>query len=325
MKFYKALVAAAVSSFVLSGSALAQDSAKRTYYFAAQFLGHPYLLDVYAGFDHAAEKLGVDIKRVGPQDWNPPAAVQAFEQVLARKPDGIITVMWDSSPKPVVKRAMEQGIPVIVIEANQPDNGAVAFVGLDNYQAGEDAAKQLIQRGGDTGKMVAIGNWGASNTDAKFQGLSDYLAKNSKWTIAGKVEDNVNTNGAIEAAKTVFNSYPDATGIVGLNSSSGSGIVLAVEELGMDVSKMTIIANDREDTVIDGIDSGIIDATIINKTALEAYLAVQLLESFNDEKTGLASVPISKDNKASGTSPFPQNVYMGTSVIDKSNVEYFKR
>jgi ABC-type sugar transport system substrate-binding protein len=44
---------------------------------------------------------------------------------------------------------MAAGIPVVVIEANLPDSGAMSFIGLDNYQAGADTAKELIKLGGD--------------------------------------------------------------------------------------------------------------------------------------------------------------------------------
>jgi ribose transport system substrate-binding protein len=218
---------------------------------------------------------------------------------------------------------MAAGIPVVVIEANLPDSGAMAFIGLDNYQAGADTAKELIKLGGESGKVVALGNWGASNTDAKYRGFSDYLAAHSKWTILGKVDDKGTTNPAIEAAKSLLNTYNDATGIVGLDSSAGTGLGLAAEELRMDISKLTIVVNDREDAVLDYIHKGVIGASILNKTALEAYMAIELLEAYNDSKIGLADVPISTNNKSAGVTPMPENVFMGTVVVDKNNVEYF--
>jgi ABC-type sugar transport system substrate-binding protein len=296
---------------------------KRSYIFAAGVLGHPYWNAAYQGFDYAAQKFGVDIKRVGPQDWNPPAQAEAVEQSIAKKPDGIIAVLWDGSSIPPIKKAMAAGIPVVVIEANLPDSGAMAFIGLDNYQAGADTAKELIKLGGESGKVVALGNWGASNTDAKYRGFSDYLAAHSKWTILGKVDDKGTTNPAIEAAKSLLNTYNDATGIVGLDSSAGTGLGLAAEELRMDISKLTIVVNDREDAVLDYIHKGVIGASILNKTALEAYMAIELLEAYNDSKIGLADVPISTNNKSAGVTPMPENVFMGTVVVDKNNVEYF--
>jgi ribose transport system substrate-binding protein len=137
------------------------------------------------------------------------------------------------------------------------------------------------------------------------------------------VDDKGTTNPAIEAAKSLLNGYKDATGIVGLDSSSGTGVGLAAEELGIDLSKKTIVVNDREDAVLDYIKKGVIGASILNKTALEAYMAIQLLEAYNDSKIGLADVPISSDNKAAGVIAMPQNVYMGTVVVDKTNVQYF--
>ena len=305
----------------MSTTAFAGD--KRSYIFAAGVLGHPYWNAAYQGFDYAAQKFGVDIKRVGPQDWNPPAQAEAVEQSIAKKPDGIIAVLWDGSSIPPIKKAMAAGIPVVVIEANLPDSGAMAFIGLDNYQAGADTAKELIKLGGESGKVVALGNWGASNTDAKYRGFSDYLAAHSKWTILGKVDDKGTTNPAIEAAKSLLNTYNDATGIVGLDSSSGTGLGLAAEELRMDISKLTIVVNDREDAVLDYIHKGVIGASILNKTALEAYMAIELLEAYNDSKIGLADVPISTNNKSAGVTPMPEYVFMGTVVVDKNNVEYF--
>ena len=305
----------------MSTTAFAGD--KRSYVFAAGVLGHPYWNAAYQGFDYAAQKFGVDIKRVGPQDWNPPAQAEAVEQSIAKKPDGIIAVLWDGSSIPPIKKAMAAGIPVVVIEANLPDSGAMAFIGLDNYQAGADTAKELIKLGGESGKVVALGNWGASNTDAKYRGFSDYLAAHSKWTILGKVDDKGTTNPAIEAAKSLLNTYNDATGIVGLDSSAGTGLGLAAEELRMDISKLTIVVNDREDAVLDYIHKGVIGASILNKTALEAYMAIELLEAYNDSKIGLADVPISTNNKSAGVTPMPENVFMGTVVVDKNNVEYF--
>ena len=67
---------------------------------------------------------------------------------LSKRPDGIVAVLGDGSSIPPVKKAVAAGIPVVVIEANLPDSGAMNFIGLDNYQAGADTAKQMIKLGG---------------------------------------------------------------------------------------------------------------------------------------------------------------------------------
>lgn len=323
-RLYSCLSAAAfaLSAATFSGQSAAQEH-KRTYYYASQLQGHPYLLDSLLGMDYAAKKFDVNIVTLGPQSWDPVAHAEAVEQAIAKKPDGIVTTLWEPGAVPAIKRAMSQGIPVVVIEAVTPDSGALTFVGLDNYEAGVDTAKELIKRAGKTGKLVVSGNWGASNTDAKFKGLMDHLKANSQWELLGRVDDKATTETAIDAAKTMFNTYKDMTAVIGLDSSSGTGICLAAEELDKDIKLLTVIVHDREAPVLECVQSGDIDATIVNKTALQAYMAIQLLEAYNDEKVGLASVPISSDNKAAGVIPFPQYIYMGTQVIDKDNIQYF--
>ncbi len=317
---------AAAATLLLAGTAMAQDGAARTYVYASQLQGHPYLLDSLLGMDYAEKKFGVSIERLGPQGWDPVAGAEAVEQAIARKPAGIITTLWEPGAVPGIRRAMEQGIPVVVIEAVTPDDGgALTFIGLDNYEAGVATAKELIKRGGDSGSYVASGNWGASNTDAKFLGMTEYLEANSKWKLAGRIDDKATTSTAIDAAKTMFNTYPDITAVIGLDSSSGTGICLAAEELDKDITDLTVIVHDREDPVLECIGDGAIDATIINKTALQAYLAVQMLEAYNDQNIGLADVPISADNKTAGVNPFPARIFMGTEVIDKDNVTNFVR
>jgi len=313
-------------SLVLSLVATAQERSGRTYIYASQLQGHPYLLDVHLGFDYAQAKFGITVERSGPQGWDPVAAASAVEQAIAQKPDGIITSLWEPGAVPGIRRAIEQSIPVVVIEAVTEDTGgALTFIGLDNYAAGVDTAKELIKRGGDSGKLALSGNWGASNTDAKVQGLSDWLAANSQWEIVGRVDDKATTSTAIEAAKTLFNTYPDITAVVGLDSSSGTGICLAAEELEKDITDLVVIVHDREDAVLECIADGVIDATIINKTALQAYMAVQFLEAYHDSSIGFADVPISANNAQAGINPFPQEIYMGTQVIDQDNVAHFMR
>jgi ribose transport system substrate-binding protein len=299
------------------------EQEKKVYYYVAGFHSHPYFLDMHLGFRYAAEKFNVEIKKMGPDGWDAKAQAEALETAVAMKPDGIITVMWDASGKPAVKRAMESGIPVIVVEATVPDSGAMTYIGLDNYDCGVETAQEIIARGGNSGKLVAQGNWGASNTDSKFQGLKDYLEANSDWEIVAKVDDKANTEVAIEAAKSIFNNYPDVTAIAGLDSSSGSGIGIAMEELNIDPDGYTIVVHDREDMTLEYIEKGFIDSTLINKTATSAYLAIMLLEAWNNSNMGFADLPISGDNKDAGANPFPKYMYNGGIIIDKDNVDKF--
>jgi ribose transport system substrate-binding protein len=296
---------------------------KRHYYYIGAVNAHPYFLDAFLGVEYAKERLGVDITVLGPNDYDMTAMVAAIEQTIPKKPDGILTMCWDSTPVPAIKKAMAAGIPVITMFTTVPDSGALTYIGLDNYQSGVVTGEQLIKRGGTKGKLGIIMNAGASNTEAKKAGALAAL-EGTDWEVVVQAEDKANTEVAIEAAKSMFNAHPELTGILGLDSSSGTGIGRAIEELGIDASDMTIVVHDREDVTLEYIEKGIIDATIEAKTALPPYLAVYLLEDYNDRKKG-NDVPISRNNWESGVSSMPRNIYVGAVVIDQSNVQNFLR
>jgi ribose transport system substrate-binding protein len=313
---------ASVLVFALAaGTAGAQ--AKKHYYYIGALNSHPYFLDTWLGIEYTKKQLNVDITVLGPNDYDTAKEGAAIEQTIPKKPDGIMVPLWDSAPLPAVKKAMAAGIPVVALYTTVPDSGTISYVGLDNYQAGYDTGVELIKRGGTSGKLGIIMNAGASNTEAKKAGALAAL-KDTKWEVVVQAEDQANGEVAIEAAKSMFNSHPEITGVLGLDSSSGTGIGRAIEELGLQKKKMTIVVHDREDVTLDYIDKGIIAATVEAKTAIGPYLAVLLMQDYNSRKKA-NDIPISVNNWDSGVKSIPQFVYVGSVIIDKSNVKNFLR
>jgi ribose transport system substrate-binding protein len=313
-----------LSTLVLLGLLIVGATAfakPRVYYYVAPLMGHPYVYDQHLGFKYAAIKFNCEIVRLGPDGWDTVAAAQAHEQALAKKPDGIIVCLWDPSMIPGIKKARAAGIPVIDIEAYIAGAEINTYIGLDNFQCGVDTAKELIRRAGTKGNMVMQGNWGASNTEAKLAGFMSYLNANSEWKVVTQVDDKANTEVSIEGAKSAFNNFKNLQGYVGIDSSSAPGIGAAMEELGIKPGSLTVITHDREDATLEYIAKGYIQASLINKTAMQAYLAIGMLEMWYTG--GFADAPVSSNNKASGFEIMPQFMYTGAVMINKENVNYF--
>ncbi len=294
---------------------------QRTYYLCSSHQAHPYFADSHLALRYAAEYFQVNIVAAGPEGWDTKAQAESIEQAIAKKPAGIITRMWDDSPAEAVKKAMAAGIPVVLTETRTAVNPALSYIGLDNYQCGRDTAAELVKRAGNSGKVALMGNWGAANTDAKLAGVKDYLKENTSWVVVVEADDKAATADAIEAAKSVFNNYPDVNAIIGLDSSSGTGIATAMDELKKAPGSVKVVVHDREPATLEFIKSGYIDATLINKTATDEYMAILLMEDWNNG--GLKNIPISADNAKAGVNPVPENMYNTAAVIDASNVDLF--
>ena len=270
-----------------------------TYYYIGVNNNHPYWYDVHQGFEYAAEQLGVRVVKSGVDGWDPQGQAAALEQAITKNPDGIIVPVFDASMLPGLKAAKEAGIPVVAIESTMEDAEVVSYIGLDNYDSGKQTAKQLIEYGGDGGKVVIMGN----------------------WEIIAKLDDKAVTETAIEQAKAAFNNYPEMTAIIGLDSSSGAGIGAAMEELGKEPGSITVVVHDREVLTLEYIEKGYLNCTMVNKTASMPFLALQILEGI--VKHNMQGLPISADNAASGVNAVPEVCYNGTVVITQDNVENF--
>lgn len=299
----------------------ATSDKQNTYYYVGVNHNHPYWYDVHQGFEFAAEKIGAKVVKFGPDGWDPAAQAQAMEQAITKQPDGIITAIFDASMLPAVEKAANAGIPVIAIESTMEGANVISFIGLDNYRSGEQTAAKLIEEGGDSGKVVVMGNWGAANTDQKLSGFETYLAANSNWEVIAKLDDKAITETAIEQAKTAFNNYPEMTAIVGLDSSSGAGIGGAMEELNLEPGSFVVVVHDREVTTLDYVKKGYINCTLINKTASMPYQALIMLEAIT--KGDMMNMPVSADNAAAQVNPIPETIYNGTVFVTKDNVDHF--
>jgi ribose transport system substrate-binding protein len=304
--------------------------ADRTYYLCSSHQAHTYFTDSHIALRYAAEYFNVKIIASGPDGWDTAAQAQAIEQAISKQPAGIITRLWDAAPLDAVRQATAAGIPVVITETRMGETrddigGALTYIGLNNYDCGRDTARELIKHAGASGNLVLMGNWGASNTDAKRAGVEDWLKENAPgWTIVGTVDDKADTAAAIEAGKSLLNTYGSRPnlGIIGLDSSSGTGISQAMEELSLPAGSATIVVHDREPSTLDYIEKGYIAATLCNKTATDEYMAILVMEDWNNG--GLKNVPLSSDNAAAGITSVPDNMYNTAFAITKANVQYFK-
>jgi len=296
-------------------------AADRQYYFVGAVLGHPYMIDMKLGIQYASEKLDVNLDIVGPQAWDMVAQAEALEQTIAKNPDGIIMPLWDGTVVPGIKKAMSRGIPVVTVESTVPGSGALSYVGLDNYQAGVAAGKEIISRAGNSGKLGVVMNAGAANTELKKEGLLDTL-KDTDWEVVSFAESEGDPQKATESSKAMFKSNSDITAAVALDSGGSTGLGLAVEELN-NKKGMLIVGSDREDITLEYIDKGLMDCTIVAKTALMPYFALVMLEDYNNRVQN--DVPISSNNKEANIASAPEKCYVGTVVVDSDNIKYFLR
>jgi len=278
-----------------------------------------YFYDHKMGMEKVGKELGVRTEYVGPAEYDMNAMISAFEQAIAKKPNGIVVVGFEASLNPIIKKAMDAGIPVVTVDADLPDSGRLAFIGTGNVNAGRMGGDKLAELIGKKGKVALMTKPGQSNLEERIKGYKEALAKYPDIEIVQIADTQSDPVVAAQAASALLQKYPDLAGLACVEGAGGSGAATAVKEANL-VGKVKIVSMDRGAEVIQAIEEGTISASVAQQTALMPYYATQILYNLANSK-----VEITNDNKSANVLGIPTTVDTGVIIVDKDNAKYFKR
>lgn len=277
----------------------------------------PYMIDHKLGVRLAGEELGVKTRCVGPVGADIAGMIVALEQITAEKPAGILVVGVDPALREPIDRAIEQGIPVITLDADVPASKRYTFIGTGNYNAGLTGGEILAEAIGYKGEVALLTTPGLSNLEERIRGYKDTLAKYPDIEIVAIGDDKADHAVAATATAAILQAHPNLAGIGCVDAGGGAGAAVAVREAGM-IGEIKIVAMDRDEITLDYIRKGIIYASIAQKTALMSYLGVKLLYSLHHN-----FIPLTTDNVKANVVPLPITIDTGTEVIVVENVDFW--
>jgi len=278
-----------------------------------------YFYDHKLGMKKAGELLGVETEYKGPSDLDMAAMVADLELAIARQPAGLVVVGFDDSLTPVVDKAVDAGIPVVTVDADLPRSRRIAFVGTGNYNAGLQGGLKLAELIGGEGQVALLTKTGQSNLNERIDGYKAALARYPRIAVVEVSNTDSDPVKAATVASLLLQRYENLAGIACVEAAGGAGTATAVKEANR-VGKVNVVAMDRDNAVLRYIEQDVIQATVVQQTALMPIYAVMILYQLNH-----ADVPISADNAAARVPGAPQTVDTGVIVVDKTNYRYFLR
>jgi ABC-type sugar transport system substrate-binding protein len=263
----------------------AKDHSDQLYIMATMFTAHPVMQPDLRYFREKGDALGVQTLTVGPPDNNLEQYVEAIEQAIAQKPDGLALNGLDVAIADLIDKAMDRGIPVVLWDSDLPMSKRITFIGTDWPQLGVRLAEAMAPMVGRKGKVGRLGNISQPHITAAMDMFKVHMAK-----IAPKVEvlDVMDDEGRIEVAESVANAliqrHPDIAGIAGFDGSSGAGICPVVKRKNKDKRNEDIIKvaiNDLTPTHIEFLKDGSAQYVSGQKRNIFGPLALQVLYDMN--------------------------------------------
>jgi ribose transport system substrate-binding protein len=277
-----------------------------------------YFYDHKVGMEEVGKDLGVKTEFTGPSDYDMNAVTAAIDQAVAKGAKGIVVVGWEESINGAIDKAIESGVPVITVDADLPTSKRLAFVGTSNFQAGVDLGNWVAEKLGGKGTVALLGMPTLSNIRDREDGVKSVFDKlGIKIVQVG--DSKTDSAGAAQTAAEILIAHPDLSAILGMDSHSGAGIGTAIKEANM-TGKILATGFDRDNSLLELIDEGVVTATVVQRTALMPYYGVVLLWQLQNSK-----VALSKDDKALKILNIPNFVDTGIMIVEKDGAKGFIR
>lgn len=259
-----ALVIAGCSSNTgdTSDSGSGDTGGEETMYIALVSKGfqHQFWQAVKQGAEERAAELGVEITFEGPAaETEVDAQLQMLQTAIDKDPDAIAYAALD--PEACVaplEQAKSKDIPVVYFDA--PCNGEVglSLAATDSKVAGALAAEHMAELIGGEGEIGIVGHSQINSTGVERR--DGFVEKIEADYPDIKIVDIQYGDGdhlkSADIAKAMIAAHPDLKGIYGTNEGSAIGVVNAVNELGLEKGKLTIIGFDSGAAQINAIKDG---------------------------------------------------------------------
>jgi ribose transport system substrate-binding protein len=242
-------------------------------------------------WDTMGKGLEVGLKETGTKGgWLPPAGTDnnsqkdTFEQQMAAGVDGIaVSPIQAEAFASVIDEAIDKGTPVITFDSDAPTSKRLAYIGTNNYDAGQKAGEAAVKLFPSGGNLVAfVGNMSADNARQRYQGFVDAVKGHNITMLQPPFEDDKDQVGKAHSnVADAITKYGDKiNGFLGLYAYNGPAIVDEVQKAGK-LGKVKIICFDGVAKTLDNLSKKLVDVTVVQKPFEFGRLAAKLLTLIN--------------------------------------------
>lgn len=185
--------------------------------------------------------------------------ISAIENFCASGVDAIILNAVDSDGiVSALDTAEEKGIPVITVDMKPSSGTFVTYVGSDNYQGGELAAKwsaQTILKGISAPKIALLTNSNSSAATLRLQGFKDTIAEVCQDAEIVDEETGNTREEFMTTVENILTAHPDLDMVFSYSAAGGLGAFDAIEGAGRE-DQVSVVGFDASQEEQDAIAAG---------------------------------------------------------------------
>jgi len=227
---------------------------------------HVFWQTVRAGAEAASKEAGVEMVWAAPQletDYSGQASI--VEDFINRGVSAL--VIAPSHQKAIVsvaERAIDAGIPVVIMDSGLDSTRPVSYVATDNYQGGALAAREMGRLLGGKGKVAVVGIAAGSGSGlARESGFQETIQREFPGIeLLGLQYSDSDRSKALSVAEDFLSRAPDVAGMFGSNESAAVGVFRAVQNRGKK-GQVKVVGFDASSDLLEALRDGTIDALVV--------------------------------------------------------------
>ncbi len=230
----KLCIAALLAAVLFAGQTFAGEKFRMAV--VVKIGGIPWFNSMEEGINREAPKQNVDAWQIGPTSADPALQVRAIEDLIAQKVDVIGVVPNDLQVlEPVLKRARDAGIKVIIHEGPEQINKDWDFELVSVQYYGEEHIKRFAELIGKKGKYaVFVGSLTVPLHNAWADVAINYQKEHypEMELVADRFGVSESMDDTMRTANELLAKYPDLKGILTFGSQGPIGAGRAVMQRG---------------------------------------------------------------------------------------------
>ncbi|MEV0633431.1 substrate-binding domain-containing protein [Streptomyces sp. NPDC050619] len=267
-------------------------------------LNNPFFVQIRAGAQAEAKKLGVDLTVTDAQNDASQQANQLQNFTSSGLGAIIVNPVDSDAAGPSVRAADKAKIPVIAVDRVVNKATTDTLVASDNVKGGELSAKTIADKLGGKGKIVILqGQAGTSAARERAEGFANGLKAYPGIQVVAQQPADFDRTKGLDVMSNLLQAHPDVQGVIAANDEMALG---AIKALGSKAGKSVSVVG------FDGTPDGL---TAVKDGTLYASVAQQ--------PTQLGRIAVDNALRALEGKKVEETVKVPVKVVTKENVAGF--
>ena len=242
---------------------------------------HEFWKSIHAGALKAASETGARVEWRGPtREDDREAQINLMDVLISRRVDGIVIAPLDDRALVApIERAVEAGIPVVIIDSDLQSDAYVSFVATDNHRGGHLGGQRLAELLGGGGKVVMLRyQEGSASTMNREAGFLEAIAEHPDIEVVSAHQyGGATRESAQDAAENLLAGLlaqgVAIDGVFTPNESTTYGMMRALDDKGL-LGTVRFVGFDASPALVEAMREGKIHGLTVQHPFNMGYLGV---------------------------------------------------